>query len=133
VRVHPYLSFNGHCEEAFRFYEKTLGGKIQEFFRYEGSPMMKEAPAEWANKIIHVSMIVDNDILSGADAPPQYFQKTEGMSVTLALKDTAEGERIFNALAEGGTVKMKYGATFWAKGFGMVIDRWGIPWMINCE
>ena len=132
MRVHPYLSFNGQCEEAFRFYEKTLGGKIQEFFRYEGSPMAKDAPPEFGKKIMHVTMIVDNDILSGADAPPQYFSKTEGMSVTIALSDTAEGERIFNALADGGTVKMKFAPTFWAKGFGMVIDRWGTPWMINC-
>ena len=132
MRVHPYLSFNGQCEEAFRFYEKTLGGKIQEFFRYEGSPMAKEAPPEFGKKIMHVTMIVDNDVLSGADAPPQYFSKTEGMSVTLALDDPAQGERIFNALAEGGTVKMKFGATFWAKGFGMCIDRFGIPWMVNC-
>jgi PhnB protein len=133
MRVHPYLSFNGQCEEAFRFYEKTLGGKIQEFFRYEGSPMAKDAPAEWGKKIMHVTMIVGDDIVSGADAPPGYFSKTEGMSLTIALKDPAEGERIFNVLAEGGTVKMKFGATFWSKGFGMVIDRWGIPWMINCD
>ena len=63
MRVHPYLSFNGQCEEAFRFYEKTLGGKIQEFYRYEGSPMAKDAPPEWSKKIIHVTMIVDNDVL----------------------------------------------------------------------
>lgn len=133
MRVHPYLSFKGQCEEAFRFYEKTLGGKLQEFYRYKGSPMEKEAPPDWQDKIIHVSMFVDNDILSGADAPPQYFTKAAGMTVTLALDDVAKAERIFNALAEGGTVKMKWGATFWSKGFGMVIDRWGTPWMINCE
>ena len=132
MRVHPYLSFKGQCEEAFRFYEKALGGKLQEFYRYEGSPMMKDAPADWGNKIMHVSMTVDNDVLAGADAPPQYFTKTEGMTVTLALDDPAKGERIFNALAEGGIVKMKFEPTFWAKGFGMCIDRFGIPWMVNC-
>ena len=133
MRVHPYLSFNGQCEEAFKFYEKTLGGKIQEFYRYEGSPMEKEMPPGLGKRIMHVTMFVGDDILSGADAPPQYYTKTDGMSVTISTKDVAEGERVFKALAEGGTVKMQFAATFWSKGFGMCIDRWGIPWMINCE
>ena len=95
--------------------------------------MAKEMPPELHNRIMHTKLIIGDAALMGADAPPKYYQKPEGLSISLSYKDVKEGERVFNALADGGTVKMAFQKTFWALGFGMCIDKFGIPWMVNCE
>jgi len=133
MRLHPYLHFNGQCEEAFKFYEQCLGGQIVAMMRHEGSPMEEHVPAEWAQKIMHACMMVDGEVLAGSDCPPGYYSEPKGSSVTLALSDPAAADRIFHAFAEGGTVQMPIQETFWAARFGMVTDRFGTPWMINCE
>ena len=133
MELTPYLNFNGQCEEAFKFYEACLGGKIESMMRYEGSPMAQEAPAGWGQKILHVRMTVGGQALMGADALPPHFQKPQGFSITLGLNDPAEAQRIFHALAENGTVTVALQKTFWAARFGMLVDRFGTPWMINCE
>ena len=90
-------------------------------------------PADWRDKILHARLIVDGAALMGSDAPPDRYQAPKGFSVSLQLKDTAEAERIFSALAENGQVKMPIQQTFWAARFGMLADQYGIPWMINCD
>jgi PhnB protein len=100
---------------------------------HEGTPIADQVPAKWRNKILHASLKVGDEVLMGADAPPDHYQKPQGFSVTLGMKDPAEAERIFHALAENGTVQMPLQETFWAARFGMLVDRFGIPWMINCE
>jgi len=132
LRLNPYLTFSGDCEAAFKFYEKCLGGTITFMMPYEGSPVADQVPAEWRNKILHATLAVGDELLQGADVPPQSFQKPQGFSVTIALKDAARAERIFHALAEKGTVEMPLQETFWAARFGMLVDRFGTPWMINC-
>jgi PhnB protein len=132
MKITPYLTFNGRCEEAFKFYEKSLGGKIQMMMTYGEAPEGEKTPPESRNRIIHVTLTVGDQILQGSDAPPQYYSKPEGFSVSIGLEDPAEAERIFKALAENGTVKMPLQETFWAQRFGMVIDRFDIPWMVNC-
>jgi PhnB protein len=132
VQLNPYLSFNGECEAAFKLYEKCLGGKIAFMMPYEGSPMAEQAQAGWGKKILHATLNVGSQVLQGADTPPNHYQKPQGISVSLDIKDTAEAERIFHALAENGTVQMPIQETFWALRFGMLVDRFGIPWMINC-
>lgn len=82
---------------------------------------------------MHVRFSISGDVLMASDSPPDYYQgKPQGISVSLQIDDVAEAERKFNALIDGGTVTMPFGRTFWSKGFGMGVDRFGIPWMINC-
>jgi PhnB protein len=133
MQVNPYLNFNGQCEEAFKFYEQCLGGKIAFKMTYGESPIAEHAPAGWRDKVLHATLLLGERALMGADAPPDRYQRPQGFSVSLAMKNPADAERIFQALAEGGTVTMPLQQTFWAVRFGMLIDRFSIPWMINCE
>ena len=133
MQLNPYLFFNGQCEAAFKFYEQCLGGKIVAMFSHAGTPAEEQVPANWRDKIMHARMLVGDEALMGSDAPPEHYEQTKGFSVSLSIDDPAEAEHVFNALAEKGTVKMPFQRTFWAVGFGMLVDRFGIPWMINCE
>lgn len=133
MQIEPYLSFDGQCEAAFKFYERCLGGKLEYMMTYDSKPAEYPVPAEWGKKILHATLKVGDQVLMGADAPPGGYQKPQGFSLTLGLKDQAAAERIFKALAEEGTVGMPLQETFWALRFGAVIDRFGIPWTINCE
>jgi PhnB protein len=132
VQLNPYLTFNGQCEAAFKFYERCLGGKIVGMWTHAGTPAENQVPREWRNKILHATLNVGDDVLQGADVPPKHYQKPQGLSIKLDLQDIAEAERIFHALAENGTVTMPLQETFWAARFGMLIDQFGVPWMINC-
>jgi PhnB protein len=133
MQVIPYLHFNGQCADAFKFYEKCLGGKILSMFTYTGTPVEEHVPAEWRDKLMHAKLSLGDAELMGCDPPPGRYEKPSGFSVTLQIKDPAEAERVFQALVEKGTVEMPFGETFWALRFGMLVDRFGIPWMINCE
>jgi len=133
MQINPYLHFNGNCEEAFRFYERCLGAKIVAMIPHEGTPAAEHVPAEWRSKIMHASLEAGDTRLMGSDVPPDHYQPVRGVSVAVALSDTGEGEKIFNALAENGTVQMPFQKTFWSPGFGMLVDQFGIPWMINCD
>lgn len=133
MQVNPYLFFDGECEAAFKFYAKLLGGKIEALMTHEGTPAADHVPAEWRGKIIHARLVVGDLVLMGSDAPPDSYQKPQGFSVNLGFNEPAEAERVFHALVENGTVMMPLGETFWAVRFGMLVDRFGIPWMINCE
>lgn len=133
MQFNPYLSFNGQCEEAFRFYQQVLGGEIAAMLRYGETPMSEHTPPEWRSKIAHARLIVGREVLMASDAPPDRYEPMKGISVTLGIDDPAEAERVFHALAAGGTVMMPIEQTFWAIRFGMLTDRFGTPWMINCE
>jgi PhnB protein len=132
VRLNPYLNFNGDCEAAFTLYEKCLGAKIEMSMTYAGSPMADQVPIDWGNKILHVTMSLGDLRLQGADAPPGRYEKPRGFSVALHLDDVTQASRIFKELADGGTVQLPMQETFWAGSFGMLTDRFGIPWIINC-
>ncbi|NMF84907.1 VOC family protein [Nodosilinea sp. P-1105] len=132
MQVNPYLFFDGQCEAAFKFYHQTLGGQLDAMMPHKGSPMENEVPPEWADKIMHAHLTLGDWGLMGSDCPPGTYEVPKGFSVSLQLSDPAEAERIFNALAAGGTIQMPLEETFWAKRFGMAIDQYGIPWMINC-
>jgi PhnB protein len=133
MSLSPYLYFDGQCEEAFHFYEKCLGGAITFMMRYEGSPMSGQVPTEWAKKILHAGLASGDGVMEGCDAMPGQYKKPQSFCVMLRPKDTAQADRIFNALSEGGTVQIPIAETFWALRFGMVIDRYGVPWLVNCE
>jgi PhnB protein len=132
MQSNTYLNFNGECKDAFKFYEQCLGGKIVAMMTYGESPMAEQTPLEQRDRIMHVELNVGDVVLMGADSPPEYFEKSQGFNINLQFDDVAEAERIFKALSENGTVKMPIQETFWAKRFGMAIDRFGTPWMINC-
>ena len=133
MRMNPYLSFDGQCEDAFTFYERCLNGTITMMVRYAGSPMEGQVPPAWRDKIIHARMTVGSSDLMASDSMPNFHQAAQGFSVSLNIDEPAEAERVFQALSAGGTVRMPIQQTFWAIRFGMLTDRFGIPWMINCE
>jgi PhnB protein len=133
MQLNPYLHFNGQCEAAFKFYEQCLGGKTVFKMTYGESPMADKTAPAWRDKIMHARMMVKDQVLMGSDAPPERYDAPKGFSLSLNLTDAAEAERIFNALVEKGTVVMPLEQTFWAERFGMLVDQFGIPWMINCE
>jgi PhnB protein len=137
MKIEPYLSFDGNCAEAFAYYTEHLGGKVVFSMKYSEAPQ-GEGPGcgpELADKIMHSSIVVDGHTLMGADAMSEQcpYEKPRGMSLALNPTSVAEAERIFAALSDGGEVQMPLAQTFWALRFGMCVDRFGIPWMVNIE
>jgi PhnB protein len=133
MQLNPYLTFSGQCEAAFKFYEKVLGGKIEAMMTYGSSPMAEQTQPQWRNKIMHARVSVGDKMLMASDAPPDRYEAMKGIMVTLGIDDPGEAERIFGALSEKGTVQMAIQETFWATRFGMLVDQFGTPWMVNCE
>jgi PhnB protein len=141
MEISPYLNFNGQCATAFKFYEGCLGGRIEVLMTHGESPMKDQVPADWQDKVLHARLIVNGRgenpdkafALMGCDAPPTHYATPQGLAVTLSVPTTAEAERIYNALADHGKVTMPFQKTFWSSGFGMAVDRFGIPWMVSSE
>jgi PhnB protein len=130
----PYLAFGGNCAEAMRFYAKVLDGKL-DMLTFGQSPMAEQTPKDARDRIMHARLALDgNGSLYAGDAPPGMpYQGIHGVSITLVYDAVAQAERVFNALADGGKVTMPFGPTFWAKGFGMITDKFGCPWIVNGE
>jgi PhnB protein len=133
MQMTPYLSFKGDCEAAFTLYARSFGGEIGPMFRYGGSPMADQVPADWADRIMHGSLTVGGQVLMGADAAPDTYEPPTGFSMSLHTNSAADAERVFHDLADGGAILMPLEQTFWAERFGIVVDRFGIKWSINCE
>jgi PhnB protein len=133
MKISPYLNFNGDCAVAFKFYEQILGGTIVMIQTHGESAMKDHVAPEWHDKILHVQLDVDGHSLIGSDAPSDRYSAPHGMQVSLTVKSAPDGERIFQALSENGQIAMPYQQTFWSPGFGTLVDRFGIPWMVNCE
>jgi PhnB protein len=131
MRLNPHLTFNGHCEAAFKFYEKHLGGKITLMMTYGESPLAAAMPPDSLASIIHATLALGDYVLTGADESADRYQKPHGFSVLLNVDSVAEAERVFQALSEEGEVRMPIQETFWARRFGMVVDQFGIPWLVN--
>lgn len=131
MKVNPYLFFNGQCEEAFNVYARVLGGTIEAMMKHEGTPAEGHVPPNWRDKIIHASLRVGEGVIMASDDPSENFQQPQGFYVSLTYTDVAEAERVYNALVEGGKINMPFEETFWAVRFGMLVDRFGTPWMIN--
>lgn len=128
----PYLNFDGTCKEAMEFYAETLRAEIESMFTFAGTPAEEYVKPEHKGQIMHASLRLNGQtVLMASDAGGMPHEKPAGMSVSIVMDDTPEAERIFATLAEGGTVTMPMDKTFWAERFGMCVDRYGIPWMIN--
>jgi len=133
MEMTAYLSFKGNCEAAFKFYEQCLGARPGSIFRYGGSPMAGQVPPDWSDKVMHGSVTVGGQVIMAADVMPDQYEEPKGFSLSLQMKSVDDAERIFRELASEGRVVMQLEKTFWADRFGMVVDRFGIPWLINCE
>jgi PhnB protein len=132
MKLSPYLTFDGDCETALKFYAKHLGGKIEMMMTWGESPMGAKMTPDMGKKIIHATFSLDGQTIGASDSPVGYYQKPQGFSVTLDVKTPDEAERVFKALSEKGAVTMELAETFWAKRFAMFTDQFGTPWMINC-
>jgi len=132
MEVTPHLTFCGRCEEAFRFYERALGGKIVTMLTYGNSPLADQVPEEWRGKILHASLTVAGGALAGADVLPEQYRRPQGFYVLLGIDQPTDAERVFGSLAEDGAVGMPPQQTFWSTRFGVVVDRFGIPWEVSC-
>lgn len=133
MKFNPYLNFDGTCAEAFAFYAELFGGTIGFIQTFGESPMKDDVPAEMHGAVMHASIDVRGQYLFGSDAVGEMYKVPQGMAVSIGLSDPAEAERIFAGLVKGGVETMALQQTFWAKRFGMCTDRFGIPWMVNCE
>ena len=133
MQLNPYLFFTGNCKEAFTLYEKVLGGKIIAMMTHKETPAAEHTKPEWQDKIIHARMTFGDQVLMASDAPPEHHRPMQGFSASLTVQEPAEANRIFKAFSEDGQVTMPIQETFWAHRFGMLVDRFGTPWMINCE
>ena len=133
MQLTPYLNYDGTCEAAFRFYAEALGAEIEAMFTHATVPTGCEIPGDWGNRIMHARIRKGNAVLMGSDCPPGRYEKPQGAYVSLHVEDPAEADRLFQTLSEGGEIQMPIQQTFWAVRFGMFVDRYGIPWMINCE
>ncbi len=133
MKASAYLSFDGDCEAAFAFYERALGGKIVAMARHAGTPAEARGPRDWREKILHARLETGDVVLMGSDAPPGRYSRPAGFHVSLQVRTPDEADRIYAALAEGATIEMPIQKTFWSLRFGMLVDRFGIPWMVNCD
>ncbi|MEG5173719.1 VOC family protein [Microcoleus sp. B3-D7] len=106
---------------------------MDEMMTYGDAPMSEEIPSEQRDRIMHANLTVGGMVLMGSDTLRDGFKKPQGFSVNLQFDDRVEAERIFQNLAENGTVKMPFQETFWSTRFGMLVDRFGTPWMINIQ
>ena len=130
-----YLGFDGTCADAMRFYERALGGKLEVMMSGADSPMAAQMPKEFAHRIMHARLVLPGGgMLYAGDSPANVpYEGIKGVAITLDYDTVAEAERVFAALGEGGQVTMPMQPAFWAKRWGMLVDRFGTPWIVNGE
>jgi PhnB protein len=130
---HIQLAFDGQCEAAFGFYEQCLNGAVTFKLTWGKSPMAAEVPAEWQGKICHATLRIGDTSIMGCDVPPGTYEPPRGFEIDLPLRDPGAAQRLFEALATGGRISKPLQETFWAHRYGVLVDRFGVPWSINCE
>jgi PhnB protein len=134
MKINPYLIFNGDCKAAFTFYAQALQGQIEMMMTFGESPAREHVPADLHNLIMHTRLLVGDQAIMGSDTTPDRpTDDMAGCSISLNVDSIDEAERVFNALKEDGSVQMPLEKTFWAARFGMLNDRFGVAWMVNCE
>jgi PhnB protein len=130
MQLSTYLNYGGNCEQAFRFYEEHLGGKITMLMRHGEQPNASSVAPEWKNAVLHARMSLGGTELLGADIPPDRFQPMRSAYLTLSVTSVGEAERVYTLLTDGGEIFMKMEETFFASRFAMLRDRFGTSWMI---
>ncbi|MBB5444790.1 MULTISPECIES: VOC family protein [unclassified Paraburkholderia] len=134
MEIQPYLFFNGRCEEAIEFYRSALGAQELLKLRVKDAPPDPARPVapEHADKILHATLVIGNTHVLMSDGDCRGGNAVHaGFSLSVTAADQASGEKYFNALADGGQITMPFQQTFWTSGFGTLIDRFGVPWMVN--
>jgi PhnB protein len=131
VQLHTYLNYGGNCEQAFRFYEQHLGGKITFLMRHGEAPEPTPAPEGWKNAVLHARMSLGETELMGADIPPDRFQPMRSAYLSLTVGSAEEADRVYALLSEGGQIFMPMAETFFATRFAMLRDRFGTSWMLQ--
>lgn len=135
MKIVTSLSFSGQCREAFEFYAEVLGGEITAAFPFSQGPADMPVDPKYADWLMHAWLQIGDQAIMGADMPPELApnigKPKNGFDVSYHSDDVAESRRVFDALAEGGQVQMPFAETFWSPGYGGLIDRFGVPWMIN--
>jgi PhnB protein len=129
--IQPYIFFDGRCEEAAEFYRHALGAEVTALVRFKDSPDPGMCPAEDGNKVMHMSLRIGETTLLASDGRCEGKPSFQGFSLSLTVAGEADAERLFGALAEGGQVQAPLAKTFFSPSFGMVTDRFGVPWMIH--
>jgi PhnB protein len=130
--LETYLTFNGNCAEAMRFYERTLKGKMEMMLTFAEAPDADQYPPGVGKQIMHASLVIDGHRLMASDSMPgQPHAGMHGFSLSLGYDTAAEAKKTFDALSAGGQVSMPMQETFWAETFGMLVDRFGTPWMLS--
>ncbi|MFI4927053.1 MAG: VOC family protein [Burkholderiales bacterium] len=125
-----YLFFQGQCAEAMRFYERTLGGKLEALMTYGQAPQ-QQCPDGAKDLVMHARLVIDGRALMASDQQPGERQSMGGFALSLQYPTAQEARRVFDALAQGGKVNMPMEKTFWAESFGVLVDRFGTPWMVG--
>ena len=133
--IQPYLAYTGNCEEALNFYKSVLGGEISFIMRHGESPMKDQVPIEWHQKVMHATFTADGASIMASDRPPGMPGPTgfSGFTLSISTGDIVKGEAMLKGLSIGGQITMPFAPTFWAKGFGVATDKFGVGWMVNCE
>ncbi|KRC04219.1 3-demethylubiquinone-9 3-methyltransferase [Hydrogenophaga sp. Root209] len=132
IQLCAYMSYDGDCADAMKFYAQVLGAKLEALITYGDMPGEMPVPAEHANRVMHAYLVHSDFALMAGDAPPGVpFAGIQGCMLAITYPAVAEATRVFNALADGGKVTMPLAETFWADTFGMVTDRFGTPWGVN--
>ena len=133
LQLSVHLSFDGQCAAAFRQYQRLLGGELVTLMTYGESPMADRVPVEWRDRIVHATLRLDGMELMGADVAPESYMTPQGFAVVLNIHGVERARVLFGELAEGGTLRLPFQKTFWSPGYGLLVDRYGVPWEINCQ
>lgn len=132
MQINPYLSFNGNCEEVLAFYQNVFNGEVTALNRYEGAPM--PVPDHYKNKVLHASLEFEGNTLMMCDAMPGSETRAgNNFSISLSMNEVMTMNKIFDHLSTEGTITMPLQDTFWGARFGMIRDKFGINWMVNCD
>jgi PhnB protein len=133
MKLVTYLNYGGNCEQALRFYEQHLGGKISEIVTYGQMPGAQSVSPEMKNAIMHARINIAGTDLMASDVPPERFQPMQSVYLALSLDSTEEAERIYGLLSDGAEIFMPMQETFFAFRFGILRDKFGTSWMIIHE
>ena len=133
MQVHPYLFFDGRCDEAIEFYKKALGVEVGMLMRWKDAPDKSMCTEANANKVMHASLKIGETRVMASDGRNTGAPKFDGFALSINPKDDADAARKFNALCEGGEVAMPLGKTFFSPCFGMCRDKFGVHWMVIVE
>ena len=133
MRISPHLCFDGQCREAIQLYQSILGGTIETMLTYGESPMASSTDPRWHDRIVHATLVLDGVELTGVDMIPGSYRQPQGFFITITIDGVARAQEVFKTLSEDGVIQVPFESTFWSPGFGVLVDRFNIPWEINAN